>query len=87
MLALTLVLTTHACAANLPVLVRSVAGHLVMALGAITAEPATPEKVGLDVGQKAPDFTLKDQNDRDVALDSLLKKGPVALVFYRSADW
>ena len=63
-----------------------IAGHLLMALGAITAEPA-PEKVGLDVGQKAPAFTLKDQNDREVALDSLLKKGPVALVFYRSADW
>ena len=64
-----------------------IAGHLLMALGAITAEPAAPEKVGLDVGQKAPAFTLKDQNDREVALDSLLKKGSVALVFYRSADW
>ena len=64
-----------------------IAGHLLMALGAITAEPAAPEKVGLDVGQKAPAFTLKDQNDRDVALKSLLKKGPVALVFFRSADW
>ena len=64
-----------------------IAGHLLMALDAITAEPAAPEKVGLDVGQKAPAFTLKDQNDREVALDSLLKKGPVALVFYRSADW
>jgi len=64
-----------------------IAGHLLMAPGAITAEPAAPEKVGLDVGQKAPAFALKDQNDRDVALDSLLKKGPVALVFYRSADW
>ena len=64
-----------------------IAGHLLMALGALTAEPAAPEKVGLDVGQKAPAFTLKDQNDREVALDSLLKKGPVALVFYRSADW
>ncbi len=64
-----------------------IAGHLLMALGAITAEPAAPEKVGLDVGQKAPAFTLKDQNDREVALDSLLKNGQVALVFYRSADW
>ena len=64
-----------------------IAGHLLMALGAITAEPAAPEKVGLDVGQKAPAFTLKDQNDRDVSLESLLKKGPAALVFYRSADW
>lgn len=51
------------------------------------APPAAPEKTGLAVGQKAPPFTLKDQNDREVSLESLLKKGPVALVFYRSADW
>ena len=51
------------------------------------AEPAAPEKTGLTAGQKAPAFTLNDQDGRDVSLDSLLKKGPVALVFYRSADW
>ena len=54
---------------------------------ALAGEAAAPEKSGLSVGQKAPAFTLKDQNDRDVSLESLLKKGPVALVFYRSADW
>jgi hypothetical protein len=64
-----------------------IACHVLMALGAIVAEAAALENVGLAIGQKAPAFTLKDQNDRDVALDSLLKKGPVALVFYRSADW
>ena len=58
-----------------------------LASGASAAEPAAPEKTGLAVGQKAPSFTLKDQNDRDVALEALLKKGPVALVFYRLADW
>ena len=52
-----------------------------------SAEPAAPEKTGLAVGQKAPAFTLNDQDGRDVSLESLLKKGPVALVFYRSADW
>ena len=58
-----------------------------LASGASAAEPAAPEKTGLAVGQKAPAFTLKDQNDRDISLDALLKKGPVALVFHRSADW
>lgn len=61
-----------------------IAGCLLMALH---ASAAAPEKNGLAVGQKAPAFTLKDQNDRDVSLESLLKKGPVALVFHRSADW
>ena len=54
---------------------------------ALAAEAAAPERTGLNVGEKAPAFRLKDQNDRDVSLESLLKKGPVALVFYRSAEW
>jgi cytochrome oxidase Cu insertion factor (SCO1/SenC/PrrC family) len=62
------------------------AGWLLSGSVAFAAEDV-PEKTGLAVGKKAPAFTLKDQNDRDVSLDALLKKGPVALVFYRSADW
>lgn len=60
---------------------------LLLAVAASAAAPASPETTGLAVGQKAPEFTLKDQNDRDVSLATLLKKGPVALVFFRSADW
>lgn len=44
-------------------------------------------EVGLRVGQRAPSFTLKDQNGGDVSLQSLVQKGVVVLVFYRSADW
>lgn len=58
---------------------------------AITNEsrPESPviEEVGLRLGQRAPSFTLKDQNEREVSLGSLLQKGSVVLVFYRSADW
>jgi cytochrome oxidase Cu insertion factor (SCO1/SenC/PrrC family) len=60
---------------------------LALTTAAPAAEPASPEATGLAVGQKAPDFTLKDQNSRDVSLTALLKKGLVAVVFYRSADW
>jgi peroxiredoxin len=42
---------------------------------------------GLKVGDRAPEFTLKDANGHEVSLASLLKKGKVALVFFRSADW
>ena len=42
---------------------------------------------GLAVGAKAPDIALKDQNGVERKLSDLLSKGPVALVFYRSADW
>jgi len=38
---------------------------------------------GLFIGSKAPDFKGKDQNDIDIKLKDLLKKGKVVLVFYR----
>ena len=34
-------------------------------------------------GEHAPDFTLTDQNNREVSLAEMLKKGPVAVVFIR----
>ena len=48
---------------------------------------AAPEKAGLEGRREGPAFTLKDQDGKDRSLDELLKKGKVALVFYRSADW
>jgi peroxiredoxin len=47
----------------------------------------SPPKAEIAVGQRAPSFTLKDQNDREVSLNDLLKKGPVAVVFIRSVEW
>jgi cytochrome oxidase Cu insertion factor (SCO1/SenC/PrrC family) len=52
-----------------------------------SGKPAPNGKAGLKVGEKAPKFTLKDQEGKERSLDDLLKKGKVALVFYRSADW
>src|ERR1700732_3408952 len=40
-------------------------------------------KHSLQVGQKAPDFTLPNATGGEVSLSSLLKKGPVVLSFYR----
>jgi peroxiredoxin len=48
---------------------------------------AVPQKSEIAIGQRAPSFTLKDQNDREISLDALLKKGPVAVVFIRSVEW
>ena len=58
-----------------------------LAAGLSRAAEAPPEEIGLAIGQPAPSFTLKDQNGKEVSLESLVKQGPVALVFYRSADW
>jgi len=53
---------------------------------AAAGEPSL-ETAGLPIGQRAPAFTLKDQNNKEVSLEELLKQGPVALVFHRSVDW
>src|ERR1700760_841020 len=47
-------------------------------------KPAPEELTGPKVGEKAPTFTLKDQAGSECTLDEFLKKGKVALVFYRS---
>jgi cytochrome oxidase Cu insertion factor (SCO1/SenC/PrrC family) len=52
-----------------------------------TGNPALEERSALKVGTKAPRFTLRDQEGKERTLDEFLKKGKVALVFYRSADW
>jgi peroxiredoxin Q/BCP len=41
---------------------------------------------GLAVGNTAPAFTLSNQDNQPVSLQSLLKQGPVAVVFVASAD-
>ncbi len=58
----------------------------VMVPMAFAAEPN--DKIGgIKVGDKAPEFTLKDQTGQEHKLSELCKDGPVALVFYRSASW
>ena len=57
-----------------------------LAIHAVAQQPPV-EKTGLKVGVKAPDFKLKDQAGKERSLTDFLKKGNVALVFYRSASW
>lgn len=44
-------------------------------------------EIGLAVGQKAPDFSLKDQFGRVQTLESLKGANGTVLLFFRSADW
>lgn len=60
---------------------------LTLWLAALPQNGRAQEEHGAKVGQKAPALTLKDQHGNDRSLAEFLKKGPVALVFYRSADW
>jgi glutaredoxin-dependent peroxiredoxin len=41
--------------------------------------------MSVDVGAKAPDFTLPDQNRESVSLADKLKNGPVVLAFFPAA--
>lgn len=60
---------------------------LALAGSAPAADPPPDEKTGIKVGEKAPAFKLKDQAGEVRELSALLKTGPVAIVFYRSASW
>jgi peroxiredoxin len=44
-------------------------------------------EVGLRAGQKAPDFSARDQFGKTQTLDSLRGSKGTVLLFYRSADW
>ena len=44
-------------------------------------------KLGPQVGERVPDFSLKDQNGKPWTLQSIMGPKGAMLVFYRSADW
>lgn len=53
----------------------------------VAQSESTNTQPGPAVGTKAPGFTLQGQDGQDHALADFLKKGKVALVFFRSAGW
>ena len=59
----------------------------VLYLGLATGSASSGEEEAPSIGAKASAFNLKDQKGKDGSLDELLKKGNVALVFFRSAGW
>jgi len=44
-------------------------------------------KLGPQVGERVPDFSLKDQNGNTQTLQSIMGPRGAMLVFIRSADW
>ncbi len=43
--------------------------------------------IGLEVGQKAPPFSVRDQFGRVQTLETLKGTNGTVLLFFRSADW
>src|SRR6266849_3041755 len=76
----------------------SISLPLAAALGSLLVEvptmaqslPRTPvdvSKLGPQVGERVPDFNLKDQNGKSWTLQSIMGPKGAMLVFFRSADW
>jgi hypothetical protein len=54
---------------------------------AVSNKPVAASLVGLQVGNKAPAFALRDQFDRSQSNDTLKGPNGTVLLFFRSADW
>ena len=73
-------------------LVRAQLGDTVTVAGTLEGDTIRVARVdameiGLAVGQKAPDFSLRDQFGRVQTLESLRGANGTVLLFFRSADW
>jgi hypothetical protein len=61
--------------------------RLLTASQAPTRERVEVSKLGPQVGERVPDFSLTDQNGGARTLQSLMAARGLMLVFLRSADW
>ena len=60
------------------------------AAATLAAQPRTPvdvTRLGPQVGEQVPDFTLRDQNGAARTLQSVMGDRGAMIVFIRSADW
>ena len=48
---------------------------------------AVPESIGIEVGQRAPAFSLRDQFGHEQSNNTLKGLKGTVLLFFRSADW
>jgi hypothetical protein len=67
-----------------------VAVATVAATALVSTQPRTPvdvSRLGPQVGERVPDFTLPDQSGRSQTLQSIVGERGAMLVFFRSADW
>jgi len=63
---------------------------MVVAVGALAQTPPQPidlSKLGPQIGERVPDFSLKDQSGATRTVSSILGPKGAMLVFFRSADW
>jgi cytochrome oxidase Cu insertion factor (SCO1/SenC/PrrC family) len=68
-------------------LLALLATFLVVPVHAQTRTQIDVSKLGPQVGERVPDFTLTDQSGRPRTLQSIMGPRGAMLVFVRSADW
>jgi hypothetical protein len=82
-------LTVCAAAALAAVVALVPTSRPIQAVQQASAPPPLPDvqRLGPQIGDRVPDFTLLDQNGRSRTLTSLMGPKGLMLVFFRSADW
>jgi hypothetical protein len=70
----------------------ALASFVVLCVGGVSAQELTPSKIevsklGPQVGEIVPDFSLPDQHGKLWTRDSIMGAKGAMLVFVRSADW
>ena len=60
---------------------------LVVTVALVPSATNAQDEIGPKVGSTIEDFSLVDQSGKTHQFSELLKAGPVAVVFYRSASW
>ena len=53
----------------------------------LSGKQAVPPPLGLQVGQRAPSFSLRDQFGHEQSVEKLRGTNGTVLLFVRSADW
>ncbi len=74
----------------LAVILFGVGSFLLQSRTPIDMQSRTPIDVaslGPQVGERVPDFELKDQFGKTHSLDSIMGSNGAMLLFHRSADW
>ena len=70
----------------------ALASFILLSIGGASAQELTPSKIevsklGPQVGEIVPDFSLPDQHGKLWTRDSIMGSKGAMLVFVRSADW
>ena len=53
----------------------------------VSSKQAVSPSIGLQVGQRAPAFTSRDQFGHEQSIETLRGSNGTVLLFFRSADW